>query len=121
MTQRAEEFFAAIKPFADLWRTVRVSLLAARREGVWLLVAARFMLSPSGSRVQRLCIQFDDFLAIDADMEIQLLSEVIASIEEKSCLPSLRLPSGKVIPACYISSRHAGIPNSQEFSLSCYP
>ena len=67
MSERADEFFAAIKPFAPVGRTVRVSLLNANRGDAWPMVALRLMLSPSAVHATRLYIHFDEFFAIDAD------------------------------------------------------
>src|SRR2546425_7530461 len=101
MSDRAAEFFASIKPFTPLWRSLRVNLLATKRNDTWLTIAARFTLSPVAPMSTRLYIRFDQFFAIDADVGIETLNDIIASVEEKGCLPPMRLARGKMTPACY--------------------
>lgn len=111
MSQSLKLFYSEISPFRGLWKKVRISSAIVRREGKWISVATRILLSHLGREKSFVLKPTKDFIACETDLSISKLQGFLQEIVTSG---TMRIKVGEKLLAVFFKAPDPSNPKSAQ-------
>ncbi|HEY2381424.1 MAG TPA: hypothetical protein VGK48_09635 [Terriglobia bacterium] len=103
------KFGDAIKPFRNLWRSVRVAALAARRNERWVSIGLRVTLGEGNPRgVVHVIREIEEFLAFDIELPFSEMGNIVRSLVVDGHVPIILQPTAVIPEPIFLSKTPEG-------------